>query len=79
MHNLENKMFTNIIKPPVCVQYIDDILLANNFKETFEENFVLHFTYEVNIKAESLSLTCLWMLIVTVLILHCIKKTQTPK
>ena len=55
MSNLENKIFNDIKRPHIYVRYVDDILiLSDNIEEikksqqTFQNNSVLKFTYELN-------------------------------
>lgn len=54
-NQVENKVFNDFTKPFRCNRYTDMfILTANleeiktNFEKTFENNAVLHFSYEVN-------------------------------
>ena len=55
MSALENKVFNTINKPNIYSRYASDILLTNStdeintIQETFENNFVLNFTQEINI------------------------------
>ena len=53
---LENKVFNTINKSNIYLRYADDILLFTNnnyeiniIQDTFQNNFVLHFTQEINI------------------------------
>ena len=55
MSNLEHRIFNSILKPPIYLRYIDDILiLADNYNEinilqdTFPKNSVLNYTHELN-------------------------------
>ena len=55
MSDLENRIFNSIKNPPIYLRYVDDILiLTNNINEinilqdTFQNNSVLNFTYELN-------------------------------
>ena len=55
MSNLENKVF-NPINKPIYLGYVEDVLFLTNstdeiniMQETFQNNFVLNFTLELNI------------------------------
>ena len=56
MSDFENKVFDTINKPKIYLRYADNILLLTNsteiniIQETFQNNPVLNFTQDINIK-----------------------------
>ena len=55
MSDLENRIFNSTKKPPIYLRYVDDILIFTNnineiniLQDTFQNNSVLNFTYELN-------------------------------
>ena len=57
MSDLENKISNSIIKPPIYLRYLNDILILDNdinkinvLQDTFQKNSVLNFTNELNKK-----------------------------